>query len=119
MSRQIVSAFKVLPPFEVLDYPKSIDVKMKTPLGQEMVVTVPLTLLANEQEFINEAQQSITRAQDAIMMEKAATVHLVTPEQLEDIKNSKLKVSDLDTIREESIDQFSLQLSLKTLDTVD
>jgi len=119
MSRQIVSAFKVLPPFEVIDCPKSIDVKMRTPLGMELTVSVPLTVLANEQEFIQEAQEAISRAQDAIMMEKAATVHLVTPEQLEDIKNSKLKVSDLDTIEEEPIDQFSLQLSLKTLGTAE
>ncbi len=91
MSRQVISAFRILPPFEVVDYPKSIQVKLKTPLGLELVVSVPVTLFPNEQEFTEDAKEAISRAQDAIVMEKATSVKLVTPEQLEAIKNNELK----------------------------
>jgi hypothetical protein len=98
MSRQVISAFKILPPFEVIDYPKTIEVKTMTPLGMELIVSVPILLLPSESEFITEAQQAIHRAADAVAMETAISVKLVTPEQLDAIKNLELKVEDLDTI---------------------
>jgi len=100
MARQIVSLYRVLPPFEVVSYPKSIDVVTKTPAGDELVVTIPVNIFANEQEYINEASESIAKIQDGMILEKATNVILVTAEQINDLKSGVLKVKDIDTIED-------------------
>lgn len=98
MPRQVISAFKVLPPFEVVEYPKTVDIKMKTPLGQEIDVSVRLLLHNSEEQYEAEAKSSIESVQEVILHNKATTMKLVTPEQLELVKKGEISPENIDKI---------------------
>ncbi len=119
MPRQIISLYKVLPPFEVVSYPKTIQVVTKTPSGDELVVNVPVVLFANEQDFITDTKEALSVIQDGMVLEKAEEVRLVTAETVQKLKSGDIKMSDLDTIDEPPADEFAAKLQAKTIDQVD
>lgn len=119
MPRQVISLYRVLPPFEVVSYTKTIEVVTKTPGGDELVVTVPVTLFSNEDEYIADTKEAINKIMDGMVLEKAAKVRLVTPEQLEQIKTGAAKIEDLDRIEEPPLDAFDDKMQRKTIDMVD
>ena len=118
MSRQIVSLYKVLPPFEIVSYPETIEVITKTPQGDLLAVSVPIVIYATEQDYITDTTESIAVIRDGMVIEKAAELRLVTKEQGESLKSGDTKISDLDTIVE-PIDEFAMKMQAKTLDTVE
>ena len=115
MPRQVVSLYKVLPPFEVVSYPKTIDIVTKTPSGDELVVTVPVMLFNSEGEYIAHTQESIDVIQSGMVLEKASEVKLVSSETVDKLKTGDIKMEDLDTIDEPEIDEFAMKLQWKTL----
>ncbi len=119
MPRQVVSLYKVLPPFEVVSYPKTIEVVTKTPAGQDLVISVPVMLFDSEEEYIAHAKESIAVVHDGMVLEKASEVKLVTAEQVEKLKTGDIKMKDLDTIDEPEIDEFFMKMQWKTIDVVD
>lgn len=115
--RQVIAASRLLPPFEIVSYPKTFDVLVKTPTGSEFTVTVPITLYNNEEEFIKDSTELATAIQRGILMEKADSLRLVTDEQAKSLKLGDTKIEDLDTI--DATDEFSMKMQAKTIDVVE
>ena len=77
MSRQVVSAIKVLPPFEVVGVPKSIAVAVKLPSGEIMTVNVPISLFNSESEFLTAMQNDMEDIENSALMVKAHTLEVI------------------------------------------
>lgn len=110
MPRQVISLYKVLPPFEIVSYPETIDIVTKTPSGDELVVTVPVMLFNSEHEYIAHTRESIDVIQSGMVLEKATEVKLVSSETVDKLKTGDIKMEDLDTIEEPPMDEFSMKL---------
>jgi formate dehydrogenase maturation protein FdhE len=96
MSRQTVFAAKVLPPFEIVEFPSSFVVKMKVS-GDIINVTVPVEQFNSEEDYLKHLEDTIKAVKDSIVLAKAEKVELV------------------EKIEEEEMDEFSMKLQAKAL----
>jgi hypothetical protein len=96
MSRQTVFAAKVLPPFEIVEFPSSFVVKMKVS-GDVLDVTVPIEQFNSAEDYLKHLEDTIKAVKDSIVLAKAERVELV------------------EKIDEEPIDEFAMKMQFKTL----
>jgi len=75
--RQVISAVGILPPFEVIDYPGSIPVKVKTPSGDIFTVSVAVQLLPDQFIYAEEAKEQIKAIEDGINLARADEVKMI------------------------------------------
>ena len=97
MARQVLKALKVLPPFELVDYPKNIIVQIRTPGGTVLDLSIPVRLFENEEDYLKDAKEQIQAVQDSMVLAKAAEV------RLEEIPQ----------------DEFAAKMQMKTIDQID
>jgi hypothetical protein len=90
MSRQVILATKVLPPFEVIDFPKSITVKVKVADG-ELNVSIPVQLFNDEKEYLEYVQENTVAIKNSLVLAKAEKVELV---EVKDPTEEQDEVSD-------------------------
>lgn len=92
MSRQTIFLAKVLPPFEVLECPEYITVKMKV-AGDTLDIRVPIEKFYTPEDYLKHLEITALAVKDSIVLAKAENVEIV----------------------EEQIDLFSMKMQAKTL----
>lgn len=76
MNRTILLAKKVLPPFEVVEIPEFIVIKMKSD-GDVFDVRIPIMKFEDLGEYVKYVREDLAAIQDSVVMAKAAEVRAV------------------------------------------
>ena len=75
--RQVISAFMVMPPFELVDVPKFIKVGAKLPNGDIMPINVPITLFESQEEYSEEVKKQVKAMEDGDNLARADKVEII------------------------------------------
>ena len=115
--RQVISAFMVLPPFEVVDYPKTFSIKME--MGGGIVsVNVPVTLFESQEEYSEEVKKQVKAMEDGDNLARADKVEIINTvsKKINLIKDKRQFTDVMDYIRNKYtsiIQSIQIQLGSK------